>query len=383
MSNSHLFTYHVTEFSLIGDEIMNYMNSFTLKSTENSNTYFVGMNTGSGFVGKYDDIINEKKLTRLYIIKGAAGTGKSTLMHRCAEKAESWGCNVEYYLCSSDPDSLDCVVIDGKIAIVDGTSPHNLDMRYPGAVSEIVNVAGFLDDSIIASSKDEIISLSEKKKTAFADAYSSLSHVSSLALDRYNLSIRAVDLDKLERNVCRLVSGFKKNKGTGTRREAVLKAVGMKGCCSLDTFAKRAESVINVSDVYASAYHYMDVLAAKLEREGFDIIVSPDPICPSLICDIFIPETSILITTDIYPDCSKRINMTRFSLAPSLSEIRGIMRLSHKCSEALLSEACEKLKLGGKAHFGLEKLYSSAMDFDALSKYTEKLLRSIEKRLKD
>ena len=65
---------------------MNFTNDFSLIKTVKSKEYFVGMNTGHGFVGKYGEIANEKELNRLYIIKGAAGTGKSTLMRSCAEE---------------------------------------------------------------------------------------------------------------------------------------------------------------------------------------------------------------------------------------------------------------------------------------------------------
>ena len=47
--------------------------------------WFAGANTEAGFCGSYPEIAGESSLTRLYIVKGGPGTGKSTLMRRVGE----------------------------------------------------------------------------------------------------------------------------------------------------------------------------------------------------------------------------------------------------------------------------------------------------------
>lgn len=85
--------------------------------------YFSGGNTASGFVSYYDHIFRD--LDRLYIIKGAPGTGKSKLMRDIANEACNRNYTVEYYHCSSDPDSLDGIIIrDISVGVLDGTAPH-------------------------------------------------------------------------------------------------------------------------------------------------------------------------------------------------------------------------------------------------------------------
>jgi len=352
---------------------LNFTNSFTLRETGEKEEYFVGMNTGRGFVGKYSEIIQEKKLKRLYIIKGAAGTGKSTLMKRCAIACEEIGYKVSYYRCSSDPDSLDCVVINDSVSILDGTKPHSLDMTYPGAVSQLVDVTSFWDSYALRGLRDEIIRITDEKKVAFTDGYSLLSDISGLAMERYNSSIRFVLLDKLDKYITRLITAFGKSRGIGERRQVIIRSVGMNGCVRLNTLEHTASTIIKVNDVYASAYHFMDMLAGRLTKSGYDIITSPDPITPELICDIFIPQNKTLITLDSSLNADKQINMIRFVDTVKLSETRGIMRLSLKCSEALLSEAVNVFKNAGKAHFKLEQIYSSAMDFGSLNAYVEEL----------
>lgn len=86
--------------------------------------YFLGANTPQGFYSLYDEWINQKE-TRFYVLKGGPGCGKSTLMKKIGAKLEADGAQVEYIICSGDPDSLDGIYLPEKrVAIVDGTSPH-------------------------------------------------------------------------------------------------------------------------------------------------------------------------------------------------------------------------------------------------------------------
>ena len=85
---------------------------------------FPGNNTSQGFYPFYDYII-KPDCNRLLILKGGPGVGKSTLMKRIGDTLMEKGFDVELHFCSSDPDSLDGVVIPAlDVAVIDGTAPH-------------------------------------------------------------------------------------------------------------------------------------------------------------------------------------------------------------------------------------------------------------------
>ena len=44
--------------------------------------YFAGANTADGFRGLYDGIADERRMERVYILKGGPGTWKSTLIRK-------------------------------------------------------------------------------------------------------------------------------------------------------------------------------------------------------------------------------------------------------------------------------------------------------------
>ena len=87
--------------------------------------YFLGANSPRGFYSLYDQLIPIEDANAVYILKGGAGCGKSTLMGQVARAAEGANIPVEYILCSGDPDSLDAVILPSLgVALVDGTAPH-------------------------------------------------------------------------------------------------------------------------------------------------------------------------------------------------------------------------------------------------------------------
>lgn len=93
-------------------------------------TFFLGANSPSGFYSLYDQMLPTPQAQRIFLLKGGAGCGKSSLMRRVGAALEKAGEKAEYIVCSGDPGSLDAVIFPGlKAAIVDATAPH-------GAVSK-------------------------------------------------------------------------------------------------------------------------------------------------------------------------------------------------------------------------------------------------------
>lgn len=92
---------------------------------DRSVTFFLGANSPSGFYSLYDQLLPAREARRVFLLKGGAGCGKSTLMRRVAAALAEAGERVEYIRCSGDPDSLDAVIFpDLSSAIVDATAPH-------------------------------------------------------------------------------------------------------------------------------------------------------------------------------------------------------------------------------------------------------------------
>ena len=86
---------------------------------------FLGANTAGGFVSRFDQLHTDRRVKKLVILKGGPGCGKSTFMKKLRATAAELGADTECYPCSSDPASLDGILIPAAgLAIVDGTAPH-------------------------------------------------------------------------------------------------------------------------------------------------------------------------------------------------------------------------------------------------------------------
>ncbi len=53
--------------------------------------FFLGANTPSGFVSRFDQLADAGDGWRLFVIKGGPGTGKSSLIRRAAAELERSG----------------------------------------------------------------------------------------------------------------------------------------------------------------------------------------------------------------------------------------------------------------------------------------------------
>ena len=107
----------------------------------NKSEYFLGANSTAGFFSTYDDLTIPEKGDKLYIIKSGPGSGKSSFMRNIANKMEENGLFVEYIYCSGDPESLDAVYFPAvKTAIVDGTSPHVIEPRFPAVCDSYIHI---------------------------------------------------------------------------------------------------------------------------------------------------------------------------------------------------------------------------------------------------
>jgi hypothetical protein len=109
--------------------------------------YFPGNNTVRGFFSYYPYILEQKQAHKIYCLKGGPGLGKSTLMKTIGQTLLEEGEDVDFLHCSSDPDSLDGILIRKKnVAMIDGTSHHVVDPLHPGAVDTILHLGDFWNE---------------------------------------------------------------------------------------------------------------------------------------------------------------------------------------------------------------------------------------------
>ncbi|MBO5416459.1 MAG: hypothetical protein J6A83_07530 [Clostridia bacterium] len=334
---------------------------------------FAASNSSDGFKSYYGEIFDGKKLQRLYIIKGGPGTGKSSFMKDAAKCAEGRGYSVEYYYCSSDPDSLDGIVIDGRVAIIDGTAPHTCDTIIAGARDEIINLGEFWDGARLAERYSEILALSEKKSAAYRKGYRYLTACGELSEINTSLFYPALKEKKMLSSVARIVSAFPSGE-VGGQRTALVDSIGMRGRVRFDTYEKCATKIYSVIDWYSTAHLFLRAVAVCAERRNIPITVSYDPINAERPDAVFLRNSGVAFVSvppsEAEDAVGTRVNMKRFIDKDAADRVKKEYKYNTRLYEALLSSACEAFEEAGEYHFALERIYSSCMDFAAKERYT-------------
>lgn len=169
--------------------------------------YFAGGNTARGFHNLYDS--NLQGLNRIFILKGGPGTGKSSLMKNIAKEWLEKGYDIELLHCSSDNNSIDGVLIPAlKVGIVDGTAPHVIEPKAPGAVEEYINLGEAWDAKALAARKKAIEKLSKQIGESFEQAYATFKQALEVHDDWEKIYINSMDFQKADQLTNKLIESF-------------------------------------------------------------------------------------------------------------------------------------------------------------------------------
>jgi len=344
------------------------------------NKYFIAANTAEGFENWSEEILPAKAFDRVYLLKGGSGTGKSTLMKRIGGMAEG----VTWYHCSAAPDSLDAISFMAggkKIAVMDATSPHIREPHYVGAVDEIVNLGAFLNTEELEEYRDEITVLTEKKEEKYRRAYRYLAVCGRIRRLCYENSARTLDFDKMNAAVGRIFDKAMKNGVTerrihGAEMTLPVSAISTQGSVHFDSYEHLGKVRYAVTDVNATAVHFFRACVEEAKKRGLEIIRGAIPLLPEYSEALYVIQIGLVfVTTDKTSEEFKNVNMARF-YEPTREEKQEYRRLS-KASDSVYDMALHELSEAGRFHAELERIYSAAMNFDGLNRYTEALIQRI------
>jgi hypothetical protein len=349
--------------------------------------YFLASNSADGFINGFSNVYDPKNGWKAYLIKGGPGTGKSSFMKKVATYFLSKGEAVELVPCSSDPDSLDAVILnDKKIIILDATAPHIMDPVYPGVCEEILNFGQFWDTSLLKDNREEIIALTDNNKALHRRASRILSAIGQLKRNEMKISLLATDIDKTFDYAVRLAGRYiKPQKGQASERVIYLSAVTPKGNIFYrDTIDKLCSEKVIILDEYSTVSNMIfSVIRDYALKNGAQIITVKNNILPGEQIDhILIPSLSLAFCSsrgemEINDEAVRKIHATRFMNRDVLREARSRILFGRRLNKELLVGAVNTLKEAKDVHDKLESYYIKAMDFDGLSGFFENFVHEI------
>lgn len=348
--------------------------------------YFLGANSPAGFYSLYDELSDPARMNALYILKGGAGCGKSSLMKRVARHAEAVGLDTQLILCSGDPDSLDAVILPEKgIAVVDGTAPHVVEANCPGAVETYIDLSRFYDHDALQAVKADLITVTGEYKGHYKQAYRCLGAAGEL---RRNL-IDSADSPELRQRLQKRAGGIigrelkKGGKGGGTLERRFLDAVTHKGPVHLwDTVSVQADRVYELSDSHGLAHHLLSPILTAALAAGYHAVACPDPMAPDRLAHLILPELSLAFVTSTaeapWPHRPyRRLRLDAMAEEQLSRASKPRLRFTRKVADALVEDGIASLAQAKEAHDRLEALYNPHVDFEGVYNTADKLAEEI------
>jgi len=355
--------------------------------------FFPGSNTPQGFFSYYDHILPHEKAERIIILKGGPGTGKSTLMKRLADDWERRGLTVEHHHCSADPGSLDAVALpEAGVAVVDGTRPHTIDPRFPGAVDEIVHLGEYWDEEGIRRHRDEIAALSALSSQAYQRAYRYLAASRLVYEEVVAIHSRALDLGRLNQMAQALIARCLSTRPAaavpGPVRRLFASAITPRGHVHfVDRLAAGASRVVVIQGPPGTGKSTLvEKLAQEASRQGIAVECFHSPYDPVRVDHLVAPELDLAVITSAPPylwagSAEEVVDTREALLEERLQPHREELKEAEQQALRLLEIAIRSLAQAKAYHDQLEQYYVPHMDFPAMEELYQRLRRKLEAHL--
>lgn len=344
---------------------------------------FPGNNTAYGFYSFYDQIVRTDA-RRIFVIKGGPGVGKSTFMRKIGQELVERGYDIEQHCCSSDTGSLDGIYVPAlDIAMIDGTAPHVVDPKNPGAVDEIIHLGDHWQVEGIEACKPVILATNREVGRLFRRAYGFLS-----AAKTFRDQIEAVYTDSGARDPLAVA------------RRARLLAVELVDLCPAAPLATQG----NVRHLFVSANtpvgalsyvadtaalvkrrwiinggpgtgsaEFIAAVVSELTLAGIDCEAYHCPLDPNRLEHIYIPSLAAMVITSAEPHpiaCGP--NDTPIDLAALIDHAKLLRFASEIVDSACLfddayASAIKTIAAAKAMHDNMEQSYVPYMDFAAIA----------------
>ncbi|MBR6782959.1 MAG: hypothetical protein IKM33_07200 [Clostridia bacterium] len=345
---------------------------------------FAASNSCKGFKNYYGEVFADTRVDRLYVIKGGPGTGKSHFMRTVARHARQRDYTVVEYLCSSDPASLDGLILSRQgyptVGVIDGTPPHGYEPTLPGAWEDILNLGAFWDFRALAGQRETVAALVKQKSVAYANAYAALSAAGCMDAIADALTIPCVARDRISALANRLLRDQPRGKAYSSI-PALRRGVSMAGKHTLHSYEAAARHLLIADEGYGMGYRLTEAMLEVSLAGGHEVLVSYHPVYPHKVDGLFYPATGLCVLVgDAEPPENipvRSLSLRRYADAKALRAIRGELRRTLSLREQLTDTALRHLSVASTHHFELEKIYAMSMDFAAKEAFTERFCEGL------
>lgn len=342
---------------------------------------FPGGNTANGFYSLHDNIIGLNR-NALYILKGMPGGGKSSLMKEIGERAFNEGYSIEYHHCPSDPNSIDGVVIkELNIGIVDGTAPHTIDPIYPGLTDKIIDLAQFIDPSVLGSKKEDIVKAKANNKHAYRKAFNYFKAAKIILEEIENDNKLKLDIKKINNESKKFIEEI------FSKRDSQIISNGFKERHLFSTaytphgFVDYTDTILEcVKDIYyingdigTGKSTLLNRILEESRLRNYQLELYHNSLVPEKLESIFIKELDTIVTSNKHGESFAKTKMD----LNKYFDNNDLNKEDYDMFDSLVDKGVKSLNGAKENHFILERSYRPSVDFLGVNKIKEEIFNEI------
>lgn len=344
---------------------------------------FPGANTANGPFNYFDYII-PSNVKRIFCLKGGPGVGKSSIMKKIGKEFIEMGYDVELHYCPSDPSSLDGVVIkDLGVVLLDGTAPHIVDPKDPGAIDEIINLGEYWDVKKLEENRDGIVACGKDIGESFKRTYKFLKSAEPIYKDIEEKYTQCMDFGKINLFTEKFIEElFKEVKSTGKyKKERHLFGTAITPVGHLDyadSILSQASKVYHINgEVGMGKTTLMKKIYNKALEKGMEVEVYHYPLIKEKIETIFIKDLGVGITISSIFEGKNTIDLNTYMDEEKFAKFEEEINFDKKILDELINYAISNLKKAKAKHDVIESYYVPSMRFYEINKLQVSLVERI------
>ena len=336
-------------------------------------SFFLGANTYQGFCSLYEEYLHTCDDCTVWILKGGAGCGKSGFMRTVGQRISACGLTVHRILCSGDPSSLDGIHIpDLRLIMLDGTAPHILEPPLVGDRGFYLDLSRFYRSGV-----PDLREREDTYKEHYRRAYLWLAAAGQAD---QSLTLPADTETVIRRKASALVARelHVKSRTPGRIRRIFTDSFTGEGIVSLpETQTALGEMHIGLRGICGGEHAFLSAAADAALSRGWDVVLSPSPLQPERLCQLFIPEQGLGIGLG---ESSRYIHLDKIVYRIAGKEDVARIRDTESMRLALLARARKELALARHHHDQLEEAVNPYVDFsgvyEAANAFADALLKN-------
>lgn len=323
-------------------------------------------------------------LKKVYILKGATGTGKSTFIKMIGETFYEKGYDIEYWMSALDSISADGVYIPQlEVALVNGNLQHPIEPKYPGVKEEVIYLGNYWDENIIKSQKDEIEKKIDEIEKLYEKVYLEIKKAAQLKADINKAGAAYLNMQKMEdlsRHLCQEI--FNHNPQEKHYFASALTAEGIVNYVneSSSNIKKRyilqgpsgsgkSSIIYDVAQKAKEKGYFLEYYYCGLEVESLVMLIVRN-------LDLALIDAGNISMLNKVGD--RIINMEKYLDDFDSEQLKIQCSETYRKYQVHLRNAQEELEKVLQHNNELKKIYSSAMDFTALDKKRNEVIDKIQ-----